>query len=77
MPHEIHTHKIQLSKAKNLYEPDIMVPVPGLDDDRMAMADHDATPNGLLASNIPPEMSNDAVDSPLLNAPLALAAIIA
>ena len=61
-------------KAKNLYEPDIMVPVPGLDDDRMAIADHDATPNGLLTSNIPPEMSNDAGDRPLLNAPLALAA---
>ena len=61
-------------KAKNLYEPDIMVPVPGLDDDRMAMADHDAAPNGLLASNIPPDMSNDAGDSTLLNGPLALAA---
>ena len=56
-----------------------MVPVPGLDDDWMAMADNDADLDGLRAGNVAPGMANDAGKSPLLNGPqlngpLALAA---
>jgi murein DD-endopeptidase MepM/ murein hydrolase activator NlpD len=68
-----------IPKAENLDEPDMMVPVPGLDDDRMAMADNDAGLDGLRAGNIAPGMPNDAGESPLvngglLNESLALAA---
>ena len=63
-----------IPKAENLDEPDMMVPVPGLDDDRMAMADNDVGPDGLRAGNFAPGMMNDAGKSPLLNGPLALAA---
>ncbi|MEC8660136.1 MAG: M23 family metallopeptidase [Pseudomonadota bacterium] len=59
-----------IPKAENLDEPDMMVPVPGLDDDRMAMADNDAGLDGLRAGNIAPGMPNDAGESPLLNGPL-------
>ena len=58
-----------IPKAENLDEPDMMVPVPGLDDDRMAMADNDAGLDGLRAGNIAPGMPNDAGESPLLNGP--------
>ena len=58
-----------IPKAENLDEPDMMVPVPGLDDDRMAMADNDAGLDGLRAGNIAPGMPNDAGESPLLDGP--------
>lgn len=63
-----------IPKAENLDEPDMMVPVPGLDDDRMAMADNDAGLDGLRAGNVAPGMPKNAGESPLLNEPLALAA---
>ncbi|MGC6496429.1 MAG: peptidoglycan DD-metalloendopeptidase family protein [Candidatus Puniceispirillaceae bacterium] len=64
-----------IPKAENLDEPDMMVPVPQLDDDHMAMADNDAGLDGLLAGNISPDMPNGADEAPAVNeTPLALAA---
>ena len=61
-------------KAENLDEPDMMVPVPGIVDDRMAMSDNDTPSEGLLAGNVAPGMPKDVGESPRLNGPLALAA---
>ena len=68
-----------IAKAANLAEPEMMVPVLGLDDGWAAIADNDAALDGPLASKVAPDMLNEAGESPmsnraLLNEPLALAA---
>ena len=60
--------------AETLHEPDMIVPVPSSNDDRMIMADSDTALGGLLAGNVLSYVPNDTGESPLLNGPLAMAA---
>ena len=52
----------------------MMVPVPGIVDDRMDKSHNDTPSEALLAGNIAPGTPKDVGESPRLNGPLALAA---